>query len=78
MLQWIKHDLATRTEHLADLLKSIRLTLLSVEELIEQIECEPLVMANAECNRILHLVSQISVLKYKDFKMISGYFKRSY
>ena len=57
MLKWVKHDLENRSEFLAELLNLIRLNLLTVEHLIEKIECEPLVMANAECNRILHNVS---------------------
>ena len=57
MLKWVKHDLKNRSESLAELLDLVRLNLLTVEDLIEKIECEPLIMANAECNRILHNVS---------------------
>ena len=57
MLKWVNHDLKNRSESLAELLSLVRLNLLTVEDLIEKIECEPLIMANAECNRILHNVS---------------------
>ena len=57
VLKWVKHDLDNRTDSLAELLNLVRLNLLTVEDLIEKIECEPLIMSNADCNRILHNVS---------------------
>ncbi|XP_063685339.1 kelch-like protein 3 [Bolinopsis microptera] len=65
MLKWVKHDLENRSEFLAELLNLIRLNLLTVEHLIEKIECEPLVMANAECNRILHNVKNHHLMPHK-------------
>ena len=56
MLKWVKHDLDSRADSLAELLHLVRLNLLTVEDLIEKIECEPLIMSNADCNRILHNV----------------------
>ncbi|ESO98335.1 hypothetical protein LOTGIDRAFT_114310 [Lottia gigantea] len=49
VLSWIKHDLNSRRENIALLMKNIRIPLLSGEELVEKVSREELMKTSQEC-----------------------------
>ncbi|XP_073474522.1 kelch-like protein 25 [Aquarana catesbeiana] len=53
VLQWVKYDLDKRKDCFPEMLKNIRLALLSSESLKEAIACENLVMADERSKRIM-------------------------
>ena len=52
LITWLKHDLDKRKEYLTDLLKLIRLPLISVEYLYENIRNETLIRENLSARDI--------------------------
>lgn len=53
VLNWVKHDLAGREQHVAKLLKHVRLPLLERDFLMSHVECEPLVRTSEPCKELL-------------------------
>ncbi|KAL8616818.1 hypothetical protein ACOMHN_017855 [Nucella lapillus] len=53
IIQWIKHDVDNRREHLAPLMSTVRLPLLPMTYLMENVEKEELVKKNLECRDFL-------------------------
>lgn len=53
VLNWIKHDLVERKQHIAELISNVRLPLLNREFLMENVETEPLVREDPLCKELL-------------------------
>ncbi|KAK8384505.1 hypothetical protein O3P69_009358 [Scylla paramamosain] len=59
VISWVKHDLPARQKHVPELLKYVRLPLLSRDFLTSNVDAEPLVRENASCHHLL-----LEALKY--------------
>ena len=53
VLQWVKQSPEERTQHLPKLLASVRLPMLSVPFLMQEVDEEPLLKTNVECRDLL-------------------------
>ncbi|KAJ1522807.1 hypothetical protein ONE63_001961 [Megalurothrips usitatus] len=53
VLNWVKHDITSREQHVAKLLKHVRLPLLERDFLMTHVECDPLVRSSVPCKELL-------------------------
>ncbi|GFG36854.1 hypothetical protein Cfor_08667 [Coptotermes formosanus] len=53
VMNWVKHDLATRQQHVAQLMRHVRLPLMARDFLMSYVDSEVLVRENAECKELL-------------------------
>ena len=53
VMQWVKQDPTDRAQHLPNLLAEVRLPMLSVPVLMNEVDCEPLIKQNIECRDLL-------------------------
>jgi hypothetical protein len=53
VLQWVKQSPSERTEHLPNLLNYVRLPMLSVSFLVQQVAEEPLIRGNMQCRDLV-------------------------
>lgn len=53
VMEWIKQDPSERSQHLPKLLKHVRLPMVSVSFLIDNVDEEPLIKASTECRDLL-------------------------
>ena len=66
-MKWISHEKESRQEHLPKLLSGVKLPLLSLQYLMENVEKEELVKRNLECRDYLdeakyYQMSQVSLV----------------
>jgi len=53
-MMWLKHDLKERLKHMPELIKSIRLSLMSVDYLNSTVQEEDLIQSDITCKLILY------------------------
>ena len=76
VLQWVKQNPSERSQHLASLLKYVRLPMLSIPFLMQEVDGEPLVRESIECRDILdeakkyHLLPECHDLRSTNFRFV--------
>lgn len=61
-MEWLMHDKANRTQHLYDMLKLVRLPLISPEQLLQEVGHNPLILSDPKCVELLVEAVQCLVL----------------
>ncbi|CAI6349429.1 unnamed protein product [Macrosiphum euphorbiae] len=73
-MTWLKHDLKERLKYLPELIKSIRLSLMSVDYLDSAVQEEDLIQSNIECMRyLLHAYKVHRQIKTMDNETVMTY-----
>lgn len=76
VLQWVKQSPSERTEHLPNLLKCVRLPMLSVPFLMQGVDGEPLIRENVQCRDIVdeakkyHLLPEVRDIRSTNCRFV--------
>jgi len=65
VMRWVRCDLASREQHIAQLMFHVRLPLCTGEELVDKVSREPLVTSNGDCYRQLVEAKDYHIVVYK-------------
>lgn len=63
VITWVRHDEDQRSDALSDLLKHVRLPLLSKDYLVNRVKDDPLISSNLECTKLVMEAMTYYVLK---------------
>ena len=69
VLRWIDSDKTERTQHLAELMRNIRLPLLAGEELVEKVIYEYSLVTTGACSLVSHFLTLFSFFFHKVSKV---------